>query len=68
MIKALRSVPEYPALLAPLAGMDRMCVNATIDLDWLDAQLRRVTRGRAAGRVARPDRSEPAPAGLTETS
>ena len=39
MIKALRSVPEYPALLAPLAGMDRMCVNATLDLEWLESQL-----------------------------
>jgi len=39
MIKALRSMPEYPALLAPLAGMDRMCVNATLDLAWLGRQL-----------------------------
>ncbi len=39
MIKALRSVPEHPALLAPLAGMDRMCVNARLDLPWLATQL-----------------------------
>jgi hypothetical protein len=39
MIKALRSVPEVPALLAPLAGMDRMCVNATLDLPWFEQQL-----------------------------
>ena len=39
MIKALRSVPECPALLAPLAGMERMCVNATLDLEWLEEQL-----------------------------
>jgi len=42
LIKALRSVPEIPALLAPLAGMDRMCVNATLDLVWLEEQLRAV--------------------------
>lgn len=43
LVKALRSVPEVPALLAPLAGMEKMCVNAEIDLDWLEDQLRRVT-------------------------
>lgn len=32
MVKAWRSVPDVPALLAPLAGMERMCVNATLDL------------------------------------
>lgn len=48
LIKALRSVPEIPALLAPLTGMDRMCVNATFDLDWFETQLRRVAAGRRA--------------------
>ena len=43
LIKALRSVPEYPALLAPLAGMEKMCVNADIDLVWFEEQLRAVT-------------------------
>ena len=42
MIKALRSMPNHPALLAPLAGMDRMCVNATLDLSWLEQQLNAV--------------------------
>lgn len=39
LIKALRNVPEVPSLLAPLAGMDRMCINATVDVAWLDEQL-----------------------------
>lgn len=39
MVKALRSVPEIPALLCPLHDMERMCINATTDLDWLEAQL-----------------------------
>jgi len=39
MIKALRSVPECPALLCPLSGMERMCVNATVDRNWLESQL-----------------------------
>ena len=43
LIKALRSVPEIPALLAPLQDMEKMCVGATVDLDWLEDQLRRVT-------------------------
>lgn len=43
LVKALRSVPEFPALLAPLAGMERMCVNAGIDLAWFEAQLAAVT-------------------------
>jgi len=44
LIKAMRSVPEIPALLAPLSGMERMCVNATIDLPWLDATLAELDR------------------------
>ncbi|PJA74944.1 hypothetical protein CO151_08375 [bacterium CG_4_9_14_3_um_filter_65_15] len=39
MIKALRSTPEFPALLAPLTGMRKMCLDAGIDLDWIAAQL-----------------------------
>ncbi len=39
MVKALRSTPEYPALLTPLTGMRRMCLDAGIDLDWIAAQL-----------------------------
>lgn len=47
LIKALRSVPEIPALLAPLAGMEKMCVGAQVDLAWLDSQLQ-IVSGRAA--------------------
>jgi hypothetical protein len=42
LIKALRSVPEIPALLVPLTGMDRMCVNARFDALWIAERLRRV--------------------------
>jgi len=52
MVKAWRSVPEVPALLAPLAGMERMCVNATLDLPWLERQV----AAAAAGRTAASDR------------
>jgi len=48
LVKAMRSVPEVPALLAPLASMEKMCVNADIDLPWLEAQLQAVTRTRPA--------------------
>jgi len=57
MIKALRSVPEHPALLAPLAGMDRMCVNATLDMAWLETQLDLVAPVTAV--LAAPDISDP---------
>lgn len=50
LVKALRSVPDIPALLAPLTGMDRMCVNAQVDLVWLERQLELVT-----GKTASPD-------------
>lgn len=46
MVKAWRSVPDVPALLAPLAGMERMCVNATLDLPWLEQQVASVASGR----------------------
>ena len=39
LVKALRSMPEYPALLAPLTGMQKQCVNAGVDLGWLEGQL-----------------------------
>ncbi len=39
IIKALRSVPEYPALLTPLQSMEKPCVNAGVDLAWLERQL-----------------------------
>jgi len=51
LIKARRSVPEFPALLTPLAGMEKMCVNAGIDLMWFERQLRATT----AVVGARPD-------------
>ena len=48
LVKALRSVPEYPALLSPLTGMERMCVNAGVDLVWFERQLAAVTGARPA--------------------
>lgn len=48
MVKAWRSVPDVPALLVPLAGMERMCVNATLDLPWLERQVAAAAAGRAA--------------------
>lgn len=58
MVKAWRNVPDVPALLAPLAGMERMCVNATLDLPWLERQVAAVAAGRAAAPPA--ERMEPA--------
>ncbi len=52
LIKALRSVPEYPALLTPLTGMERMCVNAGIDLAWFEEQLAAVAAPRPAAAPA----------------
>lgn len=43
LVKALRSVPEYPALLAPLTGMERQCINAGVDFVWLEQQLAMLT-------------------------
>ena len=51
IVKAWRSVPEVPALLAPQAGMERMCVNATLDLEWLEQQV----AGVASGRLPQPE-------------
>lgn len=42
LIKAMRAVPDYPALLTPLPAMDKMCVNARVDLVWLERQLAEV--------------------------
>jgi hypothetical protein len=42
LIKALRSVPEIPALLTPLTSMERPCVNANCDLGWIAEQVRRL--------------------------
>jgi hypothetical protein len=42
LIKALRSVPEVPALLSPLTGMERPCVNAACDLGWFERQLQAI--------------------------
>jgi hypothetical protein len=39
LIKALRSVPEVPALLSPLRAMERPCCNAECDLDWIESRL-----------------------------
>ena len=61
MVKALRSVPDVPALLTPLAGMERMCVNATLDLSWLDRQVAAVAAGRPAP-LAGAAATAPAPA------
>ncbi len=53
LIKALRSVPDIPALLSPLVGMEKMCVGAWVDLPWLEDQLRLVGREtEPAGRAA----------------
>lgn len=49
IVKALRSTPEYPALLAPLTGMATPCRDAGVDLDWLRAQLRRLDRPPTPG-------------------
>lgn len=40
LVKALRAVPEIPALLAPLTGMARPCVGAKFDLVWVTEQVR----------------------------
>ena len=47
LVKAMASVPEIPALLTPLTGMERMCVNADLDVPWITARL------AVAGEVSR---------------
>jgi hypothetical protein len=63
LVKAMRSVPEIPALLAPLAGMEKMCVNASVDLQWLDGTLADLRRGDGApaGATATAAATAPAP-------
>ena len=57
LIKALRNVPDIPALLAPLAGMEKPCRNAGIDLVLAGA-----SAGRAGGHgTSRPGRDFPLP-------
>lgn len=55
LVKALRSVPEVPAYLAPLTGMERMCVGAEFETAWFEDRLAlcRLPRKDAA-RVASP--------------
>ncbi len=58
LVKALRSVPEVPALLSPLVAMRKPCVGAEFDLPWLLAQVE-LACGPAA---APPAAARPAPA------
>lgn len=52
LVKALNHVPEIPALLSPLTGMRRPCIDANLDLAWLNAQLARIgTAGTRRSRV-----------------
>ncbi len=53
LVKALRSVPDIPALLAPLTGMQSQCLNATVDPHWLRAQLTLV-KGLAPAAMSHP--------------
>lgn len=65
LVKALRSVPEVPALLSPLTAMERPCRNADCDLGWIEGQLRRVVgaaRSLGPHPAARADASDPSPA------
>jgi len=57
LVKALNHVPEIPALLSPLTGMRRPCLDADLDLAWLNAQLARIgtagnRRSHATGKGA----------------
>ncbi len=58
LVKALRSVPEVPALLSPLTGMERACVDATFDRDWFEHQIAQAT---AAGGERRVPCTHPGP-------
>ena len=53
LIKALRAVPEVPALLAPLPPMDKPCLNAGVDLVWLEEQLNLVCKEHPQARMAK---------------
>jgi hypothetical protein len=61
LIKALRSVPEIPALLAPLAGMERPCIGADLDLDWFESQLLRARVPATADPLDQPAVNRPSP-------
>lgn len=52
LVKALRNVPEVPALLAPLADPAPSCLGATFDLDWVAAQLTWACQGGEGPGVA----------------
>ena len=45
LVKAMASVPDIPAFLAPLTGMERMCVNAELDIAWIGARLAAAAEG-----------------------
>ena len=60
LVKALRSVPEIPALLSPLGGMRKPCVEATFDLDWIARQVE-LAGGAAPAATRAAARSAPAP-------
>ncbi len=51
LVKALRSTPEYPALLTPLTGMRSMCLDAGIDLTWISAQMEEIIPASGRGRI-----------------
>jgi len=53
LLKALRSVPEVPALLSPLTGMARQCVDAQFNLDWFTRELHRLPVAPVPGEAAR---------------
>ncbi len=63
MVKALRSTPDHPALLAPLTGMRRMCLDAGLDLVWLKQQLELVAPLPGARAAAEPATAPESPAG-----
>ena len=64
MIKALYSTPEFPALLTPLTGMRRMCLDATVDLGWIEDRLEAFGSRRAEAAPEAP----PVASGATATS
>ncbi len=50
LVKALRSVPEIPAMLAPLTDMERMCVEATFEPAWFEEQIASAVGSPGGGR------------------
>ena len=53
LIKAMASVPDIPAYLTPLTGMERMCVNAVTDVAWIGARLAVAGKGSHAAKPVR---------------